>query len=76
MEITDPVKLRPVTAERARLGAYTTMPMSRVICREKAREASRRAVRPNLCSRYLECHEDEELTSMGTDLYTLADWSL
>ena len=27
MEMTDPEKLRPVTAERARLGAYTTMPM-------------------------------------------------
>ena len=54
MEMTDPEKLRPVTAERARLGAYTTMPMYSVICSVKASEASSRAVRPNLCSRYLE----------------------
>lgn len=42
----------PMTLSKAKAGAYRTIPMYRIICREYAIDAESRAYFPNLFSRY------------------------
>lgn len=50
----DASKEIPVTAERAKAGAYSTMPMYKIIWNENAIEAHSLVALPNLLSKYWE----------------------